>query len=497
MKVSRFGESAWVVDVDRRSPEADAALARDWARALQAAFPEAEVIAGGSAVIVDRASSANASAIESALEKADPFATTSTQRHEIRVVYDGEDLDAVAHSTGLSRAEVIAVHTRGSYTVEVTGFLPGFGYLATLDARLRLPRLASPRKVVPAGSVGIAGRFTGIYPFASPGGWHLLGRAVDPELFDPSRHPPARLAKGDEVAFVAVEREHVLASPAKSIEPTLRRLDLAHLEIVVCPAHATIQDLGRRLGSFGIPRSGPLDVETHRAANRAVGNAESEATLELPIDRFEARVLRDVWLSVDGGAPTQHRAGDIVKVDRHERAVRYLAVRGGIDVPVVLGSRSTLLVAGLGGLEGRRLRRGDRLWAADSPKLPAADAETVLQSSGSPFLVSVVRGPHIERFSPDALSLLCAEDRTVSTMSDRVGTRFEGTPIGREGVDDGAPEPMRPGAMQIATNGTPIVLGPDSAVTGGYPVLAVLTESATARLARVRPGGRVRFALVE
>ena len=78
------------------------------------------------------------------------------------------------------------------------------------------------------------------------------------------------------------------------------------------------------------------------------------ATIELPIDRFEARVLRDVWLSVDGGAPTHHRAGDVVKVDRTERAVRYLAIRGGFDVPVVLGSRSTLLVAGLGGLEGRR-----------------------------------------------------------------------------------------------------------------------------------------------
>jgi KipI family sensor histidine kinase inhibitor len=120
---------------------------------------------------------------------------------EIPVVYDGEDLGAVAATSGLAPEEVGSVHAEGAYVVAFCGFAPGFGYLTGLDPRLHVPRRESPRKRVPAGAVAIADRFTAVYPRESPGGWQLIGR-TDAELWDVARDPPALLAPGTRVRFV-------------------------------------------------------------------------------------------------------------------------------------------------------------------------------------------------------------------------------------------------------------------------------------------------------
>ena len=124
--------------------------------------------------------------------------------HEIRVRYggdDGPDLADVAARTGLSEREVIRLHASVEYRVLVLGFVPGFPYLGLLPAALELPRRATPRVRVPAGSVAIAGRQCGIYPFATAGGWHLIGR-TELSLWDAAADPPAALAPGDRVRFV-------------------------------------------------------------------------------------------------------------------------------------------------------------------------------------------------------------------------------------------------------------------------------------------------------
>ncbi|MGB6986084.1 MAG: 5-oxoprolinase subunit PxpB [Candidatus Aquilonibacter sp.] len=126
----------------------------------------------------------------------------ATHTIEIPVCYDGEDLQAVADACGLSIDDVVAVHASGTYVVSLVGFLPGFAYLDGLDARLQLPRRAQPRMRVPAGSVGIAGAQSGVYPFDSPGGWHIVGRTAL-RMFDPSRDPAALLQPGDAVRFVS------------------------------------------------------------------------------------------------------------------------------------------------------------------------------------------------------------------------------------------------------------------------------------------------------
>lgn len=122
-----------------------------------------------------------------------------TRDHVLRCVYDGVDLDAVAYACRIAVASVVERHVAATYTVETMGFLPGFGYLAGLDPRLEVPRRATPRPRVAALSVAIAGLYTAVYPFDSPGGWNLIGRVPDQPMFSVSG---ARLALGDRVRFV-------------------------------------------------------------------------------------------------------------------------------------------------------------------------------------------------------------------------------------------------------------------------------------------------------
>ncbi len=117
------------------------------------------------------------------------------------VYYDGPDLDEVAKQTGHSPQQVVALHAGASYVVAFCGFAPGFGYLSGLPPALHLPRRLTPRTRVPAGAVAVADCYSAVYPRASPGGWHLLGR-TDARLFDPARTPPALLEPGTRVRFL-------------------------------------------------------------------------------------------------------------------------------------------------------------------------------------------------------------------------------------------------------------------------------------------------------
>jgi UPF0271 protein len=133
--------------------------------------------------------------LDAALASAAHAPAPEPREHLVQVVYDGEDLASLP-------PDAASIHASRVYTVAMIGFLPGFAYLTGLDPRLIVPRRKTPRTRVPAGSVAVAGPYTGIYPFASPGGWHLIGRAVDVELFSPDRG--ALFALGDRVRFVAL-----------------------------------------------------------------------------------------------------------------------------------------------------------------------------------------------------------------------------------------------------------------------------------------------------
>lgn len=201
----RIGESAIVLECapgDDGQPRlwAVARAARAWAHVR-----EAVVGAGNCTVLFARNAFDERTArreLEDAWSVAGPD-TASARTVEIPVRYDGEDVRAVAHACGLREDEVASLHAGARYVVAFVGFQPGFAYLDGLDRRLQLPRRAEPRTRVPAGSVAIAGAQSAVYPFASPGGWHLIGSTAL-RMFDPKREPAALLQAGDRVRFVPV-----------------------------------------------------------------------------------------------------------------------------------------------------------------------------------------------------------------------------------------------------------------------------------------------------
>ncbi|MEU9837713.1 5-oxoprolinase subunit PxpB [Actinomadura sp. NPDC048032] len=203
MKVRRVGDTALLVETG------DLATAHRMDAALRnVPLPGVvDVVPGERTVLVvaDRSADLNGLAARLPRLRLADDVVSDAEPLEIPVVYDGEDLDAVASLTGLSREEVVQRHSAASYTVAYLGFSPGFGYLSGLDPALHVPRRASPRKAVPAGSVAMAGPYAAVYPSRSPGGWRLLGHSRLP-LWDVSRDPPSLLRPGTRVRFVPEER---------------------------------------------------------------------------------------------------------------------------------------------------------------------------------------------------------------------------------------------------------------------------------------------------
>jgi UPF0271 protein len=195
-----FGDSAWRVPLATcADPRALLDVLRSIPRVVDAVVAEQHAL-----VAFDATNPPSRDGVEAAVGRA--LAATATpepgREHAVNVRYDGPDLDDVARQTRMTVHEVAALHAASTYVVATIGFMPGFAYLRGLDTRLVLPRRSSPRARVPALAVGIAGPYTGVYPFASPGGWHLLGTAVGFTPFD--ARSGATLALGDRVRFVPV-----------------------------------------------------------------------------------------------------------------------------------------------------------------------------------------------------------------------------------------------------------------------------------------------------
>lgn len=196
-RVAPFGDAA--IEVSAR----DAEDARRLSLSLSSLPEVLEVVVGWDRVLChlrdDVDVSSAAAVIERAPDHTQESADVAPRTHLVRALYDGSDLRELADAVGLSPSEVASLHAR-EYVVEVIGFLPGFAYLGGVDARIARPRRATPRTRVDPLSIGIAGPRTAIYPVASPGGWNLVGRAVDCVPFDTSRGALFRV--GDRVRFV-------------------------------------------------------------------------------------------------------------------------------------------------------------------------------------------------------------------------------------------------------------------------------------------------------
>jgi KipI family sensor histidine kinase inhibitor len=451
------------------------------------------------------------------LPRAGPAAAA---RAEIPVVYDGPDLAEVARLTGLSAGEVAARHAAGDYTVGWLGFSPGFGYLTGLDPVLAtVPRLAEPRLRVPAGTVAIAAGLAAVYPSTSPGGWRLLGR-TSAVLWDPQRDPPALLAPGMRVRFRAVGALPAAPGRPSPPGPVTTAGTGPVIEVIRPGPLATVQDLGRPgFGHLGVPHSGAADAASLRRANRLAGNPDGAAGIELTLGRAVLRFLGEARVAVAGApaAVTLTGPGGTARDVPHGRAfgvpegglVRagapaaglrsYVAVRGGIDVPPVLGSRSADPRSGLGPAP---LRAGDLLRACDPRAAPSGaglpgtgEPATAVPAAGEPAELRVIPGPRDDWFAPGALDLLGRATYMVTPASDRTGLRLDGPVLPRANHDELPSEGVVTGALQVPHGGQPILLLADHPVTGGYPVIAVVTSADIGLAAQLRPGSQVRFSI--
>jgi KipI family sensor histidine kinase inhibitor len=437
------------------------------------------------------------------------------RRHEIPTLYGGEggpDLADVARERGLDDAALVALHSSRTYTAYMLGFTPGFAYLGLLPEALASPRRPTPRVRVPAGSVAIAGRQTAVYPVASPGGWRLIGR-TSRRLFDPLRAEPALIAPGDHVRFVPVD-ELAPVEEAVRREPAART---AVVEVLDPGLLTTVQDAGRAgHRRLGVGAAGPLDADAHAAANRALGNPENAAAIECTVAGPALRFLAPVHVAVAGadleawleradlgawpvppGAAVLARPGNRLRFAGRRAGCRaYVAFRGGIDVPVVLGSRSTDLQAGFGGLDGRALAAGDELAVLPSAE-GRPDRERPPVRLSSSVTVRVVLGPQADHLEPESVARFSSTAWRVGPTSDRVGCRLEGERLRHRGPAEILSDGMVPGSIQVPPDGLPIVMMADGPTTGGYPKIATVVTVDLPLLAQLVPGeGRVRFEVI-
>jgi len=427
---------------------------------------------------------------------------------ELDIVYDGADLTATAELLGVGADELVRRHAAARWRVAFTGFAPGFGYLVSDDWPFDVPRLESPRTRVPAGSVGLAGGFTGAYPRDTPGGWRLIG-TTSARLFDPDAASPALLAPGARVRFrpVAGRVPSAAPPPPPAAEPA-RLAPGRSIRVVEPGLLTTVQDLGRPgAASVGVAVSGALDRGALRTANRLVGNAEGAAGLEVTMGGLRAVAQADLWVAVAGAwGPVRLDGREVDPYEAHawpagaelhldwfaHGARGYVAVRGGLDARVVLGSRATDLLAGLG---PAALRGGDTVQVGEDAAAPIPVAPP--GAWGAPhddeLELELAEGPRADWFTPAALATLYDTVWTVSNHADRVGARLDGPELARRREGELASEAMVPGALQVPPSGRPTILLADGPVTGGYPVIAVVSDSSLDLIAQARPGTRIRF----
>ncbi|MBD7994506.1 5-oxoprolinase/urea amidolyase family protein [Arthrobacter sp. Sa2CUA1] len=453
-----------------------------------------------------------------------------------------------------SAGAVAAAHSGSVWTAAFCGFVPGFAYLTGGDPGLEVPRRDVPRTRVPAGAVALAGAFSAAYPGPSPGGWQLIGRTSAPlwdldreapalivpgtrVRFRPVRgrvellsgHGPAEDAgprPGSADVSVssgsmpgplrpAAAGPAAVTTAAPDTAPaavTAAAPATRPAAVVVYPGpQTTVQDQGRAgYSSIGVGASGAADRSALARANRLAGNHPDAAGLEILFGGLELRAERDLVLALTGAdaplsvlsaggteraglpdVPFLLRAGEVLSLGMPLAGLRsYLAFRGGLNFPPVLGSRATDTLAKLGPeplAAGTGLSVGADPGAAVGlheipPPLPGADAE-----------LRYLPGPRQDWFSAAGREAFADQGWRVGTDSNRVGIRFSGDPLPGRRTGELASEAVLPGSIQIPASGLPILFLADAPVTGGYPVIGVVEERDLDLAAQLRPGTTVRF----
>lgn len=409
------------------------------------------------------------------------------------------DLGEVAALHGISQEQAIALHQQQDYKVYMMGFLPGFAYMGILDEALATPRKATPRARVPAGSVGIAGRQTGIYPLDSPGGWQIIGR-TPLKMFDPDSPEPFLLHTGDTVRFQAITREEFDRYAQTPTEPSLTRPNASPADAVVLKPgpYATLQDQGRTgFRASGVPVSGAMDQEAHRIANALVGNTPQAATIECTMGGLSVQFQKATRIALAGsgaaainGQPLELyqayavAAQDVLEIRFQPPGLRtYLAVEGGFDAPVILNSKSMSPLIGI----GAPLKKGEELWFGQKT-MTVPTGLIDLTAFDPTTSVRVFRGPEFDWLSPESQKRFFTQPYTLSHRFDRMGCHVQAEPLTFSTTRELLSTAITPGTIQCTPAGQLILLMQDCQTTGGYPRVGQISAVDLPKVAQWVPG---------
>jgi KipI family sensor histidine kinase inhibitor len=481
------------------------------------------------------------------LEFASSLHTNSGRLVTIEVVYDGQDLEEVGRLTGLGADGVVAEHTGQLWTGAFSGFAPGFTYLVGENHTLDVPRQQTPRTSVPAGAVALGGTFSAVYPRKSPGGWQLIGR-TDAVMWDLARESPALVRPGDTVRYVAVrdvvsvqgeDREGQRAAMPSSRESKDPHVDgwpkdapdSFGVRVKSPGLQSLIQDLGRPgYGDLGVSISGAADGRAARQANRLVGNEAGAAVIENLMGGLVVSAQGDQVLAVTGAHTTleirgSNQAtlrtaalcepfalldGESLHLGPTTVGVRaYVAIRGGLDVPQVLGSRSTDSMSGIGPAP---LDPETFLHVAPTPGVkPVGWNEPPTVDEAPEAALRIILGPREDWFSEAGVQDLINQRWLVTEQSNRVGVRLAPVAVSAEVGMSAQPgkalkrshggelpsEGAVNGALQVPPSGHPVLFLADHPTTGGYPVIAVVVTEDLPSAAQLSPGHLVSFTIVD
>lgn len=440
------------------------------------------------------------------------------------------DLSFIANEKNMSKEEVIRIHSSALYKVYMIGFSPGFPYMGIVSDAIAVPRKDTPRPMVEAGSVGIAGKQTGIYSFNTPGGWQIIGR-TPLQLFDKKKERPSLLRPGDTVQFQPIGREEFykqkqLAS-AKNDEHKIADETSVEIKAIIKKSGiaAVVQDAGRfGFQSQGVVTGGAMDLFAYRTANLLVGN-DNDAAIEISFGNAEVVFEQDALIAVCGRGTDPFINGEPVPVwktiavkkgvslffkNNNEGARMYLSVAGGWHIKKVMNSSSTYVQATLGGYEGRTLQQGDIL--KTNNKLSEASLLIIssMQSDRN-FLtaswgiqaadffdynaktIRVIKGPEQDWFDEECLQNFYASAFTISNAADRMGYRLTGKAMIKKEPKELLSTAVTKGTVQVTPDGNMILLMSDCQTTGGYPRIAQVIAVDLNICAQLKPGDNITF----
>lgn len=434
---------------------------------------------------------------------------TDTQKKEIvevPVCFDVEfavDLPLIAQEKGLSETEIIDVFLSRTYMIYMMGFLPGFAYMGEVPPSIATGRKAMPRSMVEAGSVGIAGKQTGIYPINSPGGWQIIGR-TPLKVFDINRKDAILFKSGDNIQFYAISKEEYFKTKQQIVkEPeTFSSPDIIILKGGV---YTTIQDTGRHgYRALGVPVGGAMDVLSHHEANAIVGNNMHDATLECTMGGLVLAFKMKTYFSLSGSGkaflngtevayyvPHKVKEEDVLEVKYYGIGFRtYIAVKGGFAGKKIMDSRSAIPKIGIGEL----LTKNQTLEIGKPNNRPLKSLPK--RAFDNAKSIRIFAGNEIDWLTENAKQYLLSNSYKISNNSDRMGYHLESEPLELKQKKEMLSTAVCPGTVQLTPNGQLIILMNDCQTTGGYPRVGQVAEVDLPVLAQMKSGDVFNFELI-